>query len=155
MFSNLIYIFLKKKKKKSNIHDGYCGHSFYCLSPNLCRGMMTNSCMINSCPTSLKRHARMQMFHSFWDCNLVMITLTILLPPSLMITSATMLKLCPKLCPLNEVYRFQESRTIKTVVLDYGHRILIKTVGLDDCRTSAFLYVVLIFPWKYLVYMHW
>lgn len=66
------------------------------------RGKMTNFCMINCCLTSSKRHARMAMFHCCYVFNLVMITPTILLLPSLMITSSIMLKLLDsiRLCAL-------------------------------------------------------
>jgi len=66
------------------------------------RGKMTNFCMINCCLISSKRHARMAMFHCCYVFNLAMITPTILLPPSLMITSSIMLKLLGsiKLCAL-------------------------------------------------------
>lgn len=54
---------------------------------------MTNSCMINFCRTSLKRHAGLLMFPCCCGCSPDMITLTFSLPPSSMITSAIMLKL--------------------------------------------------------------
>lgn len=66
------------------------------------RGKVTNFCMINCCLTSLKRPARMATFHCCYVFNLVMITPTISLPPSLMTTFGIMLKLLSliKLCAL-------------------------------------------------------
>lgn len=69
----------------------------------LFRGMMTNICMIkHCCLKTLKRLAGKPMFHCCCVFNLVMVTLIILLPPLLMITSNIMLKLLGlvKLCAL-------------------------------------------------------
>lgn len=73
-----------------------------CFIAIIFRGKMKFFCMINCCLTSSKRRARMAMFHCCYVFNLVMITPTILLPPSLMITSSIMLKLLDsiKLCAL-------------------------------------------------------
>lgn len=70
----------------------------------VCRGRMTNSCMISCCHSGLGRHLGMLMFHSYCDCSLVMITLTSSFPLSLTITSSTMPKLlacnCLRFCVL-------------------------------------------------------
>lgn len=58
----------------------------------LCRERMTNSCMINWCPTSLRRHAGRLRFLFYCGFSLVMITLTISLPPSSTTIFFTMLK---------------------------------------------------------------